>query len=303
MDRYREMMIFRGLHGCRSISMSANRAGVAVTTLVRAIDRLESRLKARLIIRTTRGIEFTEVGERFMEDAIRILDEVERFESSARSTQSVVKGRLTVIVPALFSNYVYPEIISEYSRHHPEITVFTRFTDQYPAVLEDGIDIALQVGSLPSGALVARHVGHVKSHICGSPRYLHNYGEPQVPEELRTHRLIATQGYREDIRWAFQSAGQPISFKATSHLRCATTQAAINASCQGAGLLSCPSFALFNYLDSGKLRRTLSEFELPAAPLHLVYREGLKASPRVRSFVDYTVSALRAHPALQLATH
>jgi len=303
MDRYHEMVIFRGLQGCRSLSMSASRTGVAVTTIVRAIDRLEGRLKARLISRTTQGIKLTEAGEKFMVDAIRILGEVERFESSARSIQSVVKGRLTVIVPALFSSYIYPEIISEYSRQHPDVTVFTRFTDQYPAILDDGTDIALHVGSLPSSALIARQVGHVKSHICGSPFYLRNYGEPRVPAELRKHRLIGTQSYREGIHWDFIFAGQPISFKAHSQLRCATIQAAINASCQGAGLLSCPSFALFDYLGNGKLCRTLSDFELPPAPLHLVYREGRKASLRIRSFVDYTVSALRAHPALQLVTN
>ncbi|SEQ17720.1 DNA-binding transcriptional regulator, LysR family [Pseudomonas sp. NFACC02] len=303
MDRYHEMVIFRGLQGCRSLSMSADRAGVAVTTLVRAIDRLESRLKARLIIRTTQGIAFTAAGERFLADAIRILDEVERSESSARGMPSVVEGRLNVIVPELFSSYVYPEIISEYSRQHPEVTVFTRFSDQYPAILEDGIDIALHVGSLPSSTLIARQVGHVKTHVCGSPSYLGSYGEPQIPAQLRTHRLIATQGHCEDIHWVFQFAGQPLSFKATSQLRCATAQAAINASCQGAGLLSGPSFALHSYLDTGKLQRTLGSFELPAAPIHLVYREGRRASLRVRSFVDYTVSALRAHPALQLVAN
>jgi len=303
MDRYHEMVIFRGLHGCRSLSMSSNRTGVAVTTIVRAIDRLESRLKVQLIVRTTQGIQLTEQGEKFMTDAIRILDDVQRFESSARGAQSIVKGRLTVIVPALFSSYVYPEIISEYSRLHPEVTVFTRFTDQYPAVLDNGTDIALHVGSLPNSALIARQVGHVKSHICGSPAYLQDRGAPRVPAELRKHRLIATHGYREDIRWDFQSAGQPISFKASSQLRCATMQAAINASCQGAGLLSCPSFALFNYLESGRLCRTLSEFEVPAAPVHLVYREGRHASLRVRSFVDFSVAALRTHPALQPVTN
>jgi DNA-binding transcriptional LysR family regulator len=302
MDRYHEMVIFRGLLGFPSLNASAEGMGIAVTTLVRAIDRLESRLKVRLIIRDTRGIELTDSGKQFMVDCIRILDDVDKFEASARGGHNVARGKLTVVVPALFSSFVYPEIISEYSRLHPEVTVFTRFTDQYPVVLDDGIDIALHIGNLPSSALVARHVGHVKSHICGSPSYLSSYGEPQAPAELRNHRLIATRADREGIHWNFQFAGEHISFKAASRLNCATTQAAINASCEGAGLLSCPSYALFNYLGTGSLCRTLEDFERPATPLHLVYREGRKASSRVRSFVDYSVSALRAHPALQPVT-
>jgi DNA-binding transcriptional LysR family regulator len=47
------------------------------------------------------------------------------------------------------------------------------------------------------------------------------------------------------------------------------------------------------------LRRVLQPYELPALPVHVVYREGRKASMRVRSFVDHIVDGLREHPAMQ----
>ena len=83
-------------------------------------------------------------------------------------------------------------------------------------------------------------------------------------------------------------------------LGCATVQGAIDAAAHGAGLTRCLSHPLHAYLESGRLRRLLQPYELPALPVHVVYREGLKASMRVRSFVDFAVNYLRRHPALSL---
>ncbi len=47
------------------------------------------------------------------------------------------------------------------------------------------------------------------------------------------------------------------------------------------------------------LKIVLADFEMPPLPIHVLYQGGRKAAARVRSFVDFTVKALREHPALQ----
>jgi DNA-binding transcriptional LysR family regulator len=164
---------------------------------------------------------------------------------------------------------------------------------------EEGIDVAVLVGHLPSSSLIARQVGHVRAMVCSSPAYLATHGEPGVPEDLQKHRLVATHAYRDRVQWDFQHDGEVNHLKARARISCATVQAAIDAAAYGAGITRCLSYPLYEYLNTGRLRRVLQTYELPALPVHVVYREGRKASMRVRSFVDHIVGGLREHPAMQ----
>lgn len=156
---------------------------------------------------------------------------------------------------------------------------------------EEGLDIAVLVGHLPSSSLNARQVGHVRSIVCGSPACLATHGEPDVPQDLKRHQLIATKAHRDKIQWCFQAQGEPNNIKVRSRFSCATVQAAIDTAAL--------SYPLFGYLNSGRLKRVLQPFELPALPVHVVYRERRRASMRGSSFVDDIVDELHGHPALR----
>lgn len=76
-------------------------------------------------------------------------------------------------------------------------------------------------------------------------------------------------------------------------------QAAITAACLGLGLTRVLSYQVASKVASGELEIVLADFELPPLPIHVVYQGGRKAPARIRSFVDFAVSALREHPSLQ----
>ena len=58
------------------------------------------------------------------------------------------------------------------------------------------------------------------------------------------------------------------------------------------------SYQIHEQLRRGELVEVLQDFGLPELPVHVVYREGRRATARVRSFVDFAVHRLREHPAL-----
>lgn len=299
MDRYHEMQMFEALSERPSLASAARRLDVSGPTVVRAIARLEARMGVALLVRSTRGVALTEAGAAFMVDCSRILKGIEEAEASAKGLHVEAQGNLKVMLPLLFSRYVMTSILANYMSMYPAVRVFAQYHDRFPNMNEDGLDVAVLVGNLPNSSLIARPVGHVRSIVCGSPAYLARQGEPQVPEDLRHHRLVATQAYRDKVQWDFQMEGELNAIKARTRLSCATVQAAINATAHGAGLTRCLSYPLYDYLNSGQLRRVLQPYELPALPVHVVYREGRKASMRVRSFVDFIVDGLREHPAMR----
>jgi DNA-binding transcriptional LysR family regulator len=294
MERYRDMHLFAALAGQPSLASAARRAQVSGPTLMRAVARLEARLHVALLARSTRGASLTDAGHAYLADCLRLLAAVAAAEASAKGLHDEAQGNLRVFLPLLFSRYVMAPVLASYLERYPDVRLEARYHDYYPNLHEEGLDVAILVGELPSSTLIARRVGQVRPILCASPEYLAAHGEPRHPGDLERHHLIASAG---QVQWAFPGC----QFKGHARLSCATVQGAINAAVQGAGLIRCLSYPLHEFLLSGQLCRVLPDFESPPLPLHVVYREGRNAPMRVRSFVDHCVAALREHPAFQLA--
>ncbi|WP_455825980.1 LysR family transcriptional regulator [Pseudomonas graminis] len=294
MERHRDMQLFAALAGQPSLASAARGAQVSGPTLVRAVARLEARLHVALLQRSTRGVSLTDAGHTFLADCKRLLAAVAAAEASAKGLHVQAQGKLRVFLPFLFSGYVMAPVLADYLDRYPEVRLEARYHDYYPNLHEEGLDVAILVGELPSSALIARPVGHVRHILCASPGYLAAQGEPRHPDDLKQHRLIASAG---QVDWGFQGC----RVKARARLSCTTVQGAINAAVHDAGLIRCLSYPVHEHLRSGQLRRVLAGYELPPLPVHVVYREGRNAPMRVRSFVDHCVAALREHPAFQLA--
>lgn len=292
MERYRDMQLFAALAEHPSLASAARGAQVSGPTLMRAVARLEARLRVPLLQRSTRGVRLTEAGRAFMADCVRLLAAVDTAEASAKGLHVQAQGNLQVFLPFLFSRYVMAPVLASYLDAYPDVRLVARYHDYYPNLHEEGLDVAILVGELPNSSLIARPVGRVRHILCASPDYLAVHGEPRHPGDLKHHRLIASA---DQVSWDFQDC----QLKARARLSCTTVQGAINAAVHGAGLIRCLSYPVHEHLCSGQLRRVLLDFELPPLPVHVVYREGRNAPMRVRSFVDHCVAALRGHPAFQ----
>ena len=294
MELFRDMQLFAAMAGQPSLASAARRACVSGPTLVRAIARLEARLHVTLLQRSTQGVSLTDAGSAYLADCLQLLASVDAAEASAKGAHVQAQGNLRVFLPLLFSRYLMAPVLADYLERYPDMRVVARYHDYDPNLHEEGLDVAILVGELPSSSLIARPLGQVRQLLCASPDYLATHGEPRHPSELKQHRLIASA---EHVHWDFPG----YLLKARARLSCSTVQGAINAAVQGAGVVRCLSYPLHGPLGSGQLRRILPANEGPPLPVNVVYREGRNAPMRVRSFVDHCVAALREHPAFQLA--
>ncbi|MFP3497277.1 LysR family transcriptional regulator [Pseudomonas sp. SIMBA_059] len=292
MERYRDMQLFAALAGHTSLAAAARATCVSAPTLVRAVARLEARLRVPLLLRSTQGVRLTDAGQAYLADCVRLLAAVDAAEASAKGLQTQAQGNLRVFLPFLFSRYVMAPVLAAYMERYPDVRLKACYHDYYPNLHEEGLDVAILVGHLPNSSLIARSVGQVRHILCASPDYLATHGEPQHPDDLKQHRLIAGG---DQVAWDFHG----YQLKARARLGCSTVQGAINAAVHGAGLIRCLSYPAHEHLRSGQLRRVLAGYEQPPLPVQVVYREGRNAPMRVRSFVEHCVAQLREHPAFQ----
>lgn len=300
MERHRQMTIFDAVASESGLAAASRRLRISEATVSRALAALEQRLGQQLLKRSTRGVTLTETGRQFAADCARLLRAVDEAEASANGLHVEPRGLLTLVTPLLFGDRLLMPVVLDYLHAWPGIQMSVTYLDRFPNLHEEGVDVAVLIGDLPDGYLVARRVGRVRQMICASADYLRRHGQPMAPGELAAHaRVLCTAGSRA-LDWRFQVQATTRNAATKPILRCTTQLAAINAAVSGTGLASCLSYEVQEHLEAGRLQPVLEEFEQSPLPVHLVYREGLRASARVRSFVDFAVERLRQHPVLGL---
>ncbi|QRY77192.1 LysR family transcriptional regulator [Pseudomonas sp. PDNC002] len=299
MSRYREIQVFDAVARSGSLAAGARQLEVSTATVMRVVAALEARLHGTLLVRGPRGVQLSASGEAFAASCRRILQDIDEAEGSVGGLHAHPAGQLNLSLPLLVADQLFAPIALDYLAAFPEVRLFSQHREDLPRLLEDGIDVALVIGALPDSSGFAVPVGTVRPVICASPEYLARHGVPQAPEDLKTHRIIAAGSQGAVSEWRFRHQGAVRSVRLTPLLACSTTQAATRAASLGLGLTRCMSHEAHAELSDGRLQVVLQDYAAPSLPVQLIYREGRRAAARVRTFLDFTVPRLRAHPALR----
>ncbi|MBC8995599.1 LysR family transcriptional regulator [Pseudomonas sp. N40(2020)] len=301
MDRFQEMQVFAAVAQDQGFSAAARRLGLSAASVTRAVAALEQRIGTQLLIRTTRSVHLSEAGQRYLEDCRRILAEVQEAEDSAAGSHAQPRGQLTVTAPVLFGELFVTPVMAGYLAQYPDVSINAVLVDRVVSMVEEGIDVAVRIGELADSNQHAIRVGEVRRVVCGSPQYLADHGRPNHPQALAGLSVVATSATGQMRNWPFLEQGEPLIVRPEPRLVVTANQAAITAACLGLGLTRVLSYQVASKVAADELEIVLAEFELPPLPIHVVYQGGRKAPARVRSFVDFTVNALREHPALKNA--
>ncbi|MGZ8226783.1 MAG: LysR family transcriptional regulator [Methylococcaceae bacterium] len=299
MDRLHLMTVFVAVAEEQSFAGGSRRLNMSPPAVTRAVAALEDRLGVKLFTRTTRYVRLTDAGQRYLEDARRIINEVDEADEAAAGINAEPRGHLAVTAPVLFGRmFVIPGIV-DYLQRYPDMEVSAAFLDRTVNLLEEGLDVCIRIGELPDSSMRAVRVGQVRRVLCASPEYLAAHGSPKSPQELAGHCLVAAAtGSWSATEWKFEEGGKMTSNRIKPRLSVTSNDAAIDAVIRGMGVTRVLSYQIGPYLASGQLQIILSGFESAPLPIHVIHREGRHASAKVRTFVDLIVEKLRSNEAL-----
>ncbi|WP_312934162.1 LysR family transcriptional regulator [Pseudomonas sp.] len=118
-----DLLAFRAVVQHGSFRKAAESISITQPALSRRIDKLETALNVRLLVRTTRRVDLTSVGRAFLPRAERILDEVDTALMSLGDTGSVMTGKVTIACVPSTAYYFMPKVISAFHRAYPHINV------------------------------------------------------------------------------------------------------------------------------------------------------------------------------------
>ena len=297
MDRLQTLEVFVAVADAESFAAGSRALGMSAPSVTRCINALEARLGARLFTRTTRRVRLTEIGERYLADARRILAELRAAEDGVSGAATRPTGVLRITCPTEFGRLHVMPLLMEYLERYPEMRAEVVMVDRVVNMIEEGFDIAVRIGSLPSSGLSALRVGSVRRVVCGSPSYFAREGTPDSLEALAGQRIVASSNLNASKEWRFGRAGEH-AIRVSPRLTMSSIAACIEAARSGWGITRVLSYQVGEDLAAGRLQAVLEELEPPPLPIHLLHSEERGAVAKVRTFLDFAAERLRANSVL-----
>lgn len=300
MDRLHELEVFIAVADAGSFAKAGVRLRLSPPAVTRAIAALEDRLGARVFNRTTRSLTITDVGQRFLESARRILTDLDTAEKEALGTMATPRGHLTITASVSFGRSALAPVVCDFLSQHPRVTASVFLLDRIVNLVEEGIDVAVRIGPLPDSNLIARRIGSVRRILVASPDYLARNGTPATPADLKLHSVIAFTGLMPNREWRFSDELSANSVGLNPTLEINDALAAINAAEIGHGITIALSYMVHDMISAGRLVPILENVTPPPQPVHLVYPQSRLVAPKIRAFIDFAAPRLK-HALDQLA--
>ncbi|AJY51918.1 MULTISPECIES: LysR substrate-binding domain-containing protein [Halomonadaceae] len=275
-----------------SITSAAERLGISVSGVSRALNRLEQKLGATLLRRTTRRLELTEEGETLLEHCRRILAAVEEAEEAMLDRHNQPQGRLRINAAPSFMQFVIVPLIGEFRASYPGITLELDTHDRFVDLLEQRVDLAIRIGELEDSSLHARLLGYSPLRLLASPAYLERAGVPQSIEDLQAHSLLGFSQLDHLNQWPLILAdGKRLHITPT--LSASSGSTLIELAIAGEGVVCLADFMTIAPRQNGVLVDVLPDCTtLQTQAVNAVYYRQATLSQRTRLFMEFLAERL-----------
>ncbi|UXR66087.1 LysR family transcriptional regulator [Bdellovibrio bacteriovorus] len=288
-----EIHIFVTIVDTGSLTKAADQLGQPLSSLSRSLGRLESKLDVSLFRRTTRRIDLTEEGERFLSNAREILHQIEVAEDSVKDKAQAPSGLIRVDSASPFVLHSIVPVMNEFKSLYPDISFEIHSHDRIIDLLEKRIDVAIRIGTLEDSTLRAAHLGTSRLRILASPGYLNKHGIPKKVEDLAKHHLLGFTAPRELNQWPLKTKHGNYSVESPC-IAASSGETLLQLAKSGLGITCLSDFMTQQERSSGELVQILKSHTMDVRQdIHAVYYKNLNPSRRTTLFVQFLKEKLK----------
>jgi len=297
MDRLEAMRAFAAVAQENSFTAGGRRLSRSTKLVSKQVAQLEAAFGVQLFNRTTRSVALTDPGRALLSRCLPILDQVDEIEAVLQERQTRLAGPIRITAPTMFGSRHLPAALAGFLDAHDRVTVELRLSDHVVALVEEGFDLAIRIGTLRDSSLVARRLAAMPIVTCAAPRYLERHGRPSHPSALATHNCLVDDNRTDSGTWRFKSGPGEETVRVGGRFRANSPGAVAEMAIAGLGIGQCPEYVVREALADGRLVRLFADREPDQTGLFAVYPPNRHLTARVRGLIDHLATVFAGPPA------
>jgi DNA-binding transcriptional LysR family regulator len=292
----KELEVFVTVVDAGNFSMAARDLDLAVSSVTRRIDGLEEELGVPLFRRGSRKLILTDAGQHFLGTARNVLSELTEARDALSSIDSEPRGLLTIAAPSAFGRRHIAPAVRSFLALYPHIRVDLQLTDRVIDLSVERADLAIRIGRLSDGDLIATRLAPLRRLVCAAPAYLEHAGRPNTVKDLLDHECLTVSSKPTPPGWwTFPEMNRGAPLPVVGRFQCDDTESLLAAAVEGFGIVHLGSWLVGDPLREGKLVSLFPSHDgtvLKDAPaIHAVRLAGRSHITRTRLFLEH----IRAH--------
>ena len=277
-----------------SLSAAGRALNLSPSMVSKRLARLEQRLGAQLIVRTTRGLALTDVGRTFHDDVLAILAASRTAEARVAGRAETPVGPLRISAPTSFGRMHIAPYLAGFLELHPGIELDLGLTDAMIDLVRDRIDVAIRIDRPPEGSLAATQIAANERILCAAPEYIDRHGTPASMSDLARHSLLTAS---HQTPWRLQGPKGIELIHATSLVRTNSSEVVRELALSGLGIALRSYWDIAGDLTAGRLRRVLPLWQGDTGVGIFAIQPRSALPPiAVRHFVDYLAALYTPRP-------
>jgi len=294
-DRRRDaasMLVFAEVVAAGSFTQAARRLGLSKASVSREVGRLERRLGAQLLRRTTRSMSLTEVGETFYAGCQRVAEETEHAVRSVGALQAEPRGEIRLVASVSFGQLQIAPRLPGFLARYPKVRLRMDLTDRMVDLVRERFDLAIRITGRPTDeALVQRRLCPIRFVVCAAPAYLERHGAPREPADLERHNCLGVGASPWHLLLSRERAS-----RLHGNLFVDNGDALRRIALLGHGIVFLPTYLVGEDLASGQLACILRDELALEASAFALYPESRHVSPKLRALIDHLARELGPEP-------
>jgi len=255
----RDYALFAAIVEAGSLSAAARALHLSPAMVSKRLARLEERLGASLVTRTTKRLSLTPAGERFHADISAILSAIAVAEARVSGQTSAPSGPLRISAPTSFGRMHIAPYLGTFLEEHPQVELELNLTDSFIDMMVERTDLAIRITSDIEPGLIATRLATNRRIICAAPAYLARHGTPTHITDLTGHRLLAAEG---QLPWRLVNRqGTASLVEGNSHVRTNSSEVVRELAIAGVGIALRSLWDISQELVNGQLVQILEQYE------------------------------------------
>jgi DNA-binding transcriptional LysR family regulator len=286
--QWQDMALFALVAECGSFTAAAARVGLPKSSVSQRISQLEQRLGIRLMNRTTRQLNLTFAGERYLLHCQEMMQASERADQAIANLRENPSGRLRITSPAGIGATLLARCNAEFLQLYPDVTLDVSVSDDIRDLVQEGFDIALRTGQPQDSSLIGRRVGYCERTLVASKHYLEQHAPITHPQQLAEHRCIAHHAWNE---WVLKQDNAYYRWLLPPGHLTDNLVYARECALGDAGITQLPRFLTEGAMADDRLVPVLPEWEMEGNELWLVYPSRKLNSPALAKFIEFALQS------------